>query len=220
MIQFGCVLVQNGKIINHFNTDVNPQTSIPQSIQALTGITEAQVKRAPLFDDVAGTIYSLLSDTVFVAHNVNFDFPFVNAELERVGYPKLDIQAIDTVTLSQILLPTVPSYRLHDLTQYLSIEHDHPHTANDDALVTGELLIVLFKRMLELPIVTLQQMVEEDADLPQILVKFSNGDSQKFVKSAQFDNLYVSHGIALRKTPVLTATDDRGTPILEPKRIN
>ncbi len=61
MIQFGCVLVQNGKIINHFNTDVNPQTSIPQSIQALTGITEAQVKQAPLFDDVAGTIYSLLS---------------------------------------------------------------------------------------------------------------------------------------------------------------
>ncbi|GAX07852.1 ATP-dependent helicase [Secundilactobacillus silagincola] len=211
MIQFGCVLVQNGKIINHFNTDVNPQTSIPQSIQALTGITEAQVKRAPLFDDVAGTIYSLLSDTVFVAHNVNFDFPFVNAELERVGYPKLDIQAIDTVTLSQILLPTVPSYRLHDLTQYLSIEHDHPHTANDDALVTGELLIVLFKRMLELPIVTLQQMVEEDADLPQDtgeVFKWGLAEVRKNPRSLP-DNLYVSHGIALRKTPVLTATDDR-----------
>lgn len=211
MIQFGCVLVQNGKIINHFNTDVNPQTSIPQSIQALTGITDAQVKRAPLFDDVAGTIYSLLSDTVFVAHNVNFDFPFVNAELERVGYPRLDIQAIDTVTLSQILLPTVPSYRLHDLTQYLSIEHDHPHTANDDALVTGELLIVLFKRMLELPIVTLQQMVAEDADLPQNtaeVFKWGLAEVRKNPRSLP-DNLYVSHGIALRKTPVLTATDDR-----------
>ncbi|GAX05511.1 ATP-dependent helicase [Secundilactobacillus pentosiphilus] len=211
MIQFGCVLVQNGQIINHFNTDVNPQTSIPQSIQALTGITEAQVKRAPLFDDVAGTIYSLLSDTVFVAHNVNFDFPFVNAELERVGYPRLEIQAIDTVTLSQILLPTVPSYRLHDLTAYLNIEHDHPHTANDDALVTGELLIVLFNRMLELPIVTLQQMVAEDADLPQDtadVFKWGLAEVRKNPRSLP-DYLYVSHGIALRKTPVIRAADDR-----------
>ncbi|MFC6254479.1 helicase C-terminal domain-containing protein [Secundilactobacillus hailunensis] len=211
MIQFGCVLVQNGKIINHFNTDVNPQTSIPQSIQALTGISEAQVKRAPLFDDVAGTIFSLLSDTVFVAHNVNFDFPFVNAELERVGYPRLDIQAIDTVTLSQVLMPTVPSYRLHDLTQYLNIVHDHPHTANDDALVTGELLIVLFKRMLELPIVTLQQIVAEDAELPQDtgeVFKWGLAEVRKHPRSLP-DYLYVSHGIALRKTPVITATDDR-----------
>ncbi|MTV81136.1 helicase C-terminal domain-containing protein [Secundilactobacillus folii] len=211
IIQFGCVLVQNGAIINHFNTDVNPQTSIPQSIQALTGITEAQVKRAPLFDDVAGSIYSLLSDTVFVAHNVNFDFPFVNAELERVGYPTLNIQAIDTVTLSQILLPTVPSYRLHDLTQYLNITHNHPHSANDDALVTGQLLIVLFQRMLKLPIITLQQMVAEDADLPQNtadVFKWGLAEVRKHPGSLP-DFMYVSNGLALRKTPVLTSTDDR-----------
>lgn len=211
MIQFGCVLVQNGKIVNHFNTDVNPQSAIPQSIQALTGISDKQVKRAPLFDDVAGTIYSLLSATVFVAHNVNFDFPFVNAELERVGYPALSIQAIDTVTLSQILLPTVPSYRLHDLTHYLNITHDHPHSADDDALVTGELLIVLFKRMLALPIITLQQMVAENADLPQDtaeVFKWGLQAVRQTPKSLPAD-LHVTNGIALRQTNILTTTDER-----------
>ncbi|WP_162231409.1 exonuclease domain-containing protein [Secundilactobacillus similis] len=210
IIQFGCVLVQNGAIINQFATDVNPQTTIPEGIQALTGISNAQVKKAPLFDDIAGTIYSLLADTVFVAHNVNFDFPFVNAELERVGYPPLSIQAIDSVTLSQILLPTVPSYRLHDLSQYLNITHEHPHSADDDALVTAKLLIVLFERMQQLPIVTLQQMVAQDAELPQSTAEVFKWGLQVVKKQRQPlpDYLYVSNGLALRKTTQLAVTDD------------
>jgi ATP-dependent DNA helicase DinG len=210
IIQFGCVLVQNGAIVNQFATDVNPQTTIPEGIQALTGISNAQVKKAPLFDDIAGTIYSLLADTVFVAHNVNFDFPFVNAELERVGYPPLSIQAIDSVTLSQILLPTVPSYRLHDLSQYLNITHEHPHSADDDALVTAKLLIVLFERMQQLPIVTLQQMVAQDAELPQSTAEVFKWGLQVVKKQRQPlpDYLYVSNGLALRKTTQLAVTDD------------
>lgn len=210
IIQFGCVLVQNGKIINKFATDVNPQSTIPAGIRALTGITDKQVRHAPLFDDVAGTIFSLLSDTVFVAHNVNFDFPYVNAELERVGYPKLEIEAIDTVTLSQILLPTVPSYRLHDLTQYLDIKHAHPHSADDDALVTAELLIVLFNRMLTLPIITLQQIVAEAADLPeQTADVFVWGLKEvKRQPTSLPDDLYVSNGVVLRRSPVLNTVDE------------
>ncbi|WP_054758481.1 exonuclease domain-containing protein [Secundilactobacillus collinoides] len=201
IIQFGCVLVQNGRIINKFATDVNPQQQIPEPIKALTGISDEQVKHAPLFDDVAGTIYSLLTGTVFVAHNVNFDFPFVNAELERVGYPTLPIEAIDTVTLSQILLPTVDSYRLHDLSSYLSIRHDHPHSADDDALVTAKLLIVLLKQLTALPIVTLQQMVAVGAELPQQTAELFDWALHETRKrhEALPDDLMVSNGIALRK---------------------
>ena len=210
IIQFGCVLVQNGRIINKFATDVNPQQQIPEPIKALTGISDEQVKHAPLFDDVAGTIYSLLTGTVFVAHNVNFDFPFVNAELERVGYPTLPIEAIDTVTLSQILLPTVDSYRLHDLSSYLSIRHDHPHSADDDALVTAKLLIVLLKQLTALPIVTLQQMVAVGAELPQQTAELFDWALHETRKrhEALPDDLMVSNGIALRKNRVLSATDD------------
>ena len=56
---------------------------IPRSVQQLTGITDKDVAKAPFLDDVAQTVESLLSGTIFVAHNVNFDFPFLNHELER-----------------------------------------------------------------------------------------------------------------------------------------
>ena len=78
IIQIGCAFVKNNKIINTFATDVNPLTTVPAVIENLTGISNARVRKAPPFDDLAGTVYSLLQGTVFVAHNVNFDLPFIN----------------------------------------------------------------------------------------------------------------------------------------------
>lgn len=166
IIQIGCVLFCDGQIVNRFETLINPQTTVPLSIEQLTGIQNHDVKKAPLFDDVAGTIYSLLSGTTFVAHNVNFDFPFLNAELERAGYPTLEISAIDTVTLSQILLPTEPSFRLRDLTNYLSINHDSPHSADSDAEATGYLLNKLLDQLHAIPTTTLQSIVALRLELP------------------------------------------------------
>ena len=61
IIQIGAVLVQDGQVINRFSTKVNPCQAIPHSIEQLTGISNQAVKDAPLFEDVAGTIFSLLS---------------------------------------------------------------------------------------------------------------------------------------------------------------
>ena len=62
IIQFSCVLVQNHKIVNTFNTLINPLMAIPADVQNLTGIHEKDIRHAPLFDDVAGTIYALLQE--------------------------------------------------------------------------------------------------------------------------------------------------------------
>jgi DNA polymerase-3 subunit epsilon len=43
------------------------------------------VKDTPLFDLISDQVFELLSDHVFVAHNVNFDYSFVRHELERAG---------------------------------------------------------------------------------------------------------------------------------------
>lgn len=206
IIQIGCVLVQDGQIINHFETKVNPREPIPRSIVQLTGIKNSDVKKAPLFEDVAGTIYSLLSGTIFVAHNVNFDFPFLNEELDRAGYPKLTIPALDTVTLSQILLPTAKSFRLRDLTSSLHIEHDHPHSAVSDAEATASLLIDLLKKVHQLPTVTLERIVELNLDLPQQTAQVFEDELAARVDHPQplAEELYVSHGLVLHKQRPVT----------------
>ncbi|MFC6182048.1 helicase C-terminal domain-containing protein [Lactiplantibacillus daowaiensis] len=201
IIQIGCAFVKNNKIINTFATDVNPLTTVPPVIENLTGISNARVRKAPPFDDLAGTVYSLLQGTVFVAHNVNFDLPFINAELQRVGYPELPIQAVDTVSLSQILLPTAPSFRLRDLSGLLNIDHNHPHAADSDAIATAHLFIFLQQRLAHLPLITLQQMVQLAPELPREtaeLFAFALQQGKKHPTQLPKD-LMICNGLALRK---------------------
>lgn len=76
MIQFGCALMQHGKIIQTISQLVNPDRSVPVAIQRLTGLDPNRLVAAPYFEEIAKTLHQLLTDTVFVAHNVNFDYPF------------------------------------------------------------------------------------------------------------------------------------------------
>ena len=133
IIQFACVLVEDGQIVNQFSTLINPLRPLSPEVEKLTGLKQKDLKKAPSFDEVAASIYALLQGTIFVAHNIQFDYRFLNLELERVGYPALELKGIDTVQLAQILLPTQLSYRLGDLGKALKIEHDHPHHADCDA---------------------------------------------------------------------------------------
>ena len=106
IIQVGAVLLQGGKIISRFSCDLNPGRKIPKHIEALTGITNAKVKKAPLFSDIAETLYGYLQGTIFVAHNIAFDYRFLNDAFERLGLKPLNLSGIDTVLLSQIFFPT------------------------------------------------------------------------------------------------------------------
>jgi ATP-dependent DNA helicase DinG len=159
IIQFGCVLVKNGQIIDRFATLVNPNRAIPPAIQHLTHIAQQDVAQAPYFEDVAPVLHQLLENKVFVAHNIEFDLPFLNAEFQRVGFSPLAVEGVDTLQLANILLPTSVSFRLPHLAHYLSLTHEHPHRADSDAEVTGRLLMTLTKRLQQLPTLTQQQLV-------------------------------------------------------------
>ena len=78
MIQFGCVLIEDDKIVHRFATTINPLTSIPKQIEHLTGLSNKSVALAPYFEDVAATIYNLLEDCIIVAHNIQFDYIFLS----------------------------------------------------------------------------------------------------------------------------------------------
>src|SRR4051812_3942927 len=84
--------------VEYFDTLINPQMPIPRYVQSLTGITNAMISQAPLFTDVAGRIYNMLHDKVFVAHNVNFDYSFIKYHLAQAGY-SIDCKKLCTVRL-------------------------------------------------------------------------------------------------------------------------
>lgn len=72
------IIIHDGeKVIDRWESLVNPQKHIPQAIFALTGINNEMVANTPTFDDISTKVFELLTDRVFVAHNVNFDYSFV-----------------------------------------------------------------------------------------------------------------------------------------------
>ena len=158
IIQFSCVFVQYGKIVNEFSTLVDPRQPIPPEISQLTKISDRDVRKAPTFEEVAGTIYALLQNTIFVAHNISFDYNFLNNELIRVGYPEIGGRGIDTVQLTQVVLPTLPSYRLSDISRFLGLTHEKPHNAASDAKTTAALFLKLQEKIANFPVTLLQQL--------------------------------------------------------------
>ena len=133
IIQFGCAIIKNLKVVKTYSFMINPHREIPQSVVNLTGISNGDVQKQKDFDFYAPKIVKILQNTVFVAHNVDFDLPFLNYELTQHGYDALSNKAIDTVELAKIAFPTLPSYKLSDLTAQLEIKHLNPHKADSDA---------------------------------------------------------------------------------------
>lgn len=200
IIQFGCALIKKGKIVKTITQDINPNREIPEPIVQLTGITNEQVAQAPYFEEVANSLHEILDHTVFVAHNINFDLPFLNTEFKRIGLPPLDVMGIDTVELSQILLTETNSFRLKDLTSFLNIQHDHPHQADSDALVTAKLFIILDKKLQHLPLPTLHMIAEKATHLSRQTQQYLQAMDAYRQQQHQAlpDQFYQKAGIVLR----------------------
>lgn len=139
------IIVSDGEqVIETFSSIINPQQSVPFHIQALTGITDEMLLPAPTFSELASKIYDLLHGRIFIAHNVHFDYSFIEASLKKEGFdwkaPKLC-----TVRLSRKIFKNLPSYSLGKLCQSLGITIYNRHRALGDAEAT----FILFKMLLE-----------------------------------------------------------------------
>ena len=140
--EIGIVIHDGEKVINFYESLVNPLCPIPYFIQRLTGIDHSMVAKAPTFEEIAGQVFELLQDKVFVAHNVNFDYSFVKHHLKNAGY-ELETKKLCTVRLSRKVLPGLNGYSLGKLTQRLGINHSNHHRAGGDALATADLLKII-----------------------------------------------------------------------------
>lgn len=137
------VIIHDGnKVIDQFESLINPLQPIPFYIQNLTGITDEMVAGAPVFSEVAEKLYHLLNDKVFVAHNVNFDYSFLKHQFLHCGYD-LNTKKLCTVRLTRKVFTDLPSYSLGNICRSLEIPIENRHRATGDALATALLFEML-----------------------------------------------------------------------------
>ncbi|HEM6338671.1 TPA: bifunctional DnaQ family exonuclease/ATP-dependent helicase [Streptococcus suis] len=197
IIQIGIVLVENGEIIDSYATDINPYELLDDHIKNLTGITDQQLSKAPDFGQVASTIYDMIGDAIFVAHNVKFDANLLAEALFFEGYELLTPR-VDTVELSQLFFPTFDKYSLGNLAEHLELGLDQAHTAISDAMATARLLIKIQEKIKSLP----RSIVEKILDLADNLLFESRlviDELVPYLSETLSTSLESIHGLVLKK---------------------
>lgn len=139
VIEVGVLRVEKGEVIETFETLVNPETAIPEFITNMTGIPNEDVAGAPVFDEIKDKLIALFEGSVFVAHNVDFDYNFLQSEFQRVGYG-FTADKLCTVRLSRVLYPAHKRHNLSALIERFKFECKRRHRALDDAKVLWDFL--------------------------------------------------------------------------------
>ena len=148
VIEIGVLRVEGGKVVQTFQSLVNPEQDIPEFITGMTGITDAAVARAPRFEQIASEVFDLFSDATFVAQNAPFDYGFLKSEYRRLGvdftFPRLC-----TVRLSRSVFPEHRHHNLAALIERYKFSFQNRHRAFDDAAVLWQFLQMLEKVLTE-----------------------------------------------------------------------
>lgn len=151
IIEIGAVKIKNGEIIDTYQTFVCPKKFPPPFIYRLTGITKADLKPAPSFQDIHQDLLNFLEDHPFIAHSAEFDFGTINTELKRLEVPELTCPIIDTQDLALLICPDLSSHKLSNLAEHYNIHFPDKHRALSDAECTGKLFIKMIQDLQNLP---------------------------------------------------------------------
>lgn len=149
IIEIALVKVENLKIVEKFSTLINPQRQIPSFISMLTGITNSDVKDAPLFHQVYPVLLEKTESSVLCGHNLQFDLSFLRNEVQLIGDDFNPSHTLCTLKLARKLFPHLKSRSLTPLAYHLNIKNKNSHRALGDAETTARVLIKLLKHLKE-----------------------------------------------------------------------
>ena len=134
IIEVGLIVIENGKIVETWQSFCDPERPLPTTIQTLTGISPANLCGAPLFSDIADKLLRFLTERVLVAHNARFDYGFLKAEFARAGM-KYSTKPLCSVKFSRLMYPQFPRHGLSQIIKRFNFDIKNRHRALDDAKV-------------------------------------------------------------------------------------
>jgi len=142
--EIGAVRTQAGKVLETYNSLVNPGVPIPEEITKLTGITDEMVADARPISEVLPEFLAFIGDRMLIAHNASFDVGFIRKAADDLGlsFPN---SYLDTVAMSRYVNPELKRHRLDSLANYFHLGDFNHHRASDDA----EMLSMIYYKMLD-----------------------------------------------------------------------
>ena len=126
---------------------INPERDVPAEATKINGLTLDDLKDKPTFKQIADDLLRRLEDATVYAHNgEDFDFSFVDDELEEAGKPWLFEVALDLIDTLHIARDLFPGQRngLDALIDRAGLPRRGTHNALEDAKILAE----VYRRLL------------------------------------------------------------------------
>ena len=174
VIEIGAVKIRNNEVIEQFESLVHC-TQINQHISDITGIRVEDTINAPSLKNVMQEFKLFLADSIFVAHDVKFDFKFVSSMMQRVELSPILNRHLCSINLAE---RSIESYRygLSYLNELLSLHNEATHhRALSDAVTTAQLFIKCLS------------LIDQNVKTVEDLINFSK--NEKRLKRPKFDPL-------------------------------
>lgn len=144
-IEVGAVLVTDNRIVDRFQSLMNPRMRVSGFIEEYTGITNRMLATAPDIDCVMKKLKSFIGNHHLVAHNASFDSKFLDAEFGRINYRRIN-EFVCSMLISRRVYPDAPNHKLETLVRYKSLKTDGVHHR---ALADSEMTAHLWIRMIQ-----------------------------------------------------------------------
>ena len=111
VVEIGCVELVNHIVTGQtFHVYINPERSMPRAAFEVHGLSDEFLSDKPKFAEIADGFLAFVGDARLVAHNAEFDFKFINAELGRLGRPAIGLdRMVDTLALAKRKHPAGPN---------------------------------------------------------------------------------------------------------------
>jgi len=141
--EIAAVILEDGKVVDRYQSLMNAGRRIPSYVEALTGISDAMIRMAPMAAAVMQEVFDFVGNYPLVAHNASFDRAFWDAELARIGRHRQQEFAC-SMLLSRRLFPQAPSHKLGVLVDFAKLPvAGRFHRALADAEMAASLLVRL-----------------------------------------------------------------------------
>jgi DNA polymerase-3 subunit epsilon len=147
IVEVGAIRYINGEVDAVFSTLVDPQMPIPEGASRVNGISNDMVTGKPTIDRLLPAFADFCADHILVAHNANFDFQFLIADIVKHEAPAPRGVVLDTCNIARKVYPGLPNYKLGTLVQHLEIPSTQFHRAEEDANYCGQLFIKMIQKM-------------------------------------------------------------------------
>lgn len=172
IIEIACVVIQGGEIVREFSELINPHQFIPPFIEQMTGISNVMTATAPEDKEIMPQVLEFLSmpNAIFAAHNVSFDWNFVQNSFRRLRLNIPLIPQLCTCKLARRILPLHLKKNVGAVASHFNITIENRHRALGDAKATA-LFLLHFLEILE---------NEHDIESVDELLRFQNKRIEQF----------------------------------------